>query len=147
MNWIKHPRPFKIRIGDTTYEIHAALSGDRVRTLLDKQRGSERTRTRLTAQKWRGIVEFPTNFKPWQELVEEEHAPMEKRRRHFVVEDSAETILAMGTLYDDGNVQVLWRKSIGWAGEQYHSIAQMFGIEETACTVRLVPELPKIVEP
>ena len=37
-------------------------------------------------------------------------------------------IFAEGVLYDEGNVQVLWRKDVGWTAEQYDSIAQVFGI-------------------
>ena len=68
----------------------------------------------------------------------------EKRRQPFEVRNDAGELLSMGVLYNDGNCQIFWRKSLGWAGEQHHSIANMFGIEEGATTVSLVDELPKI---
>lgn len=65
-----------------------------------------------------------------------------KRRQPFEVCDDSGELLAMGLLYDDGNVQVLWRQSVGWTAEQFHSIANMFGIESGATTVRLLDSLP-----
>ena len=70
------------------------------------------------------------------------HAYMEKRRQPFEVRDANRQLLAIGVLYDDGNVQVYWRKSLGWTGEQHSSIANMFGIEAGANTVSLVETLP-----
>ena len=67
----------------------------------------------------------------------------EKRRQPFEVRNAAGKLLAMGVYYRDGNVQVLWRKSLGWTGEQHHSIANMFSVEEGATMVRLVDKLPK----
>ena len=68
----------------------------------------------------------------------------EKRRQPFEVRDAAGKLLAMGVFYRDGNVQVLWRKSLGWTGEQHHSIANMFSVEDGATMVKLVDKLPKI---
>lgn len=45
-----------------------------------------------------------------------------KRRRNFHLEDAAGERLASGVLYDEGNVQILWRSDCGWTGEQYTSI-------------------------
>lgn len=45
-----------------------------------------------------------------------------KRRRNFQLEDANGTKLATGLLYDEGNVQVLWRADIGYTAEQYASI-------------------------
>lgn len=66
---------------------------------------------------------------------------MQKRRRPFVGEDADGKLLAHGILYDDGNVQVLWRRSIGWTGEQYHSISQIFGLDDIR-GIRLVDTPP-----
>ena len=114
----KYPRSYEIRIGDEVYSVDAyaktSLLDDNLQTIMAKYN---------------------------KRVVED---MMQKRRRPFVVEDYIGTLLAMGVLYDDGNVQVLWRISLGWTGEQYHSIAQMLGIEEDACTIRLVPELPEV---
>ena len=72
-----------------------------------------------------------------------------KRRRTFKVyrelrtvnEDGGELILsdlvAHGVLYDEGNVQVLWRKDVGWTAEQYANIAQVFGIVDAANTIKI----------
>lgn len=65
-----------------------------------------------------------------------------KRRQPFEVRSDSGELLAMGVLYNDCNVQVLWRKSVGWTAEQYHTIAQMFGIEVGASVVCLVDSLP-----
>ena len=65
-----------------------------------------------------------------------------KRRQPFEVRSDSGELLAMGLLYDDGNVQVIWRASVGWTAEQYHSIAQMFGVEVGVTTIRLVDSLP-----
>ena len=46
-----------------------------------------------------------------------------KRRREFCLQDAAGETLARGVLYDEGNVQILWRVDIGWTAEQYASIA------------------------
>jgi len=53
--------------------------------------------------------------------------PNHKRRREFVGYINR-TPVVKGVLYDQGNVQVLWRSDIGWTGEQYQTIANVFGI-------------------
>ena len=45
-----------------------------------------------------------------------------KRRRYFHLEDADGKELANGVLYDEGNVQVLWRIDRGYTAEQYASI-------------------------
>ena len=67
-----------------------------------------------------------------------------KRKQGFVVENSDGELIAMGHLYDDGNVAVQWRRAVGFTSEQYHSIALMFGIEWGATGVRFVDELPEV---
>ncbi len=45
-----------------------------------------------------------------------------KRRRVFQLESATGEKLASGVLYDEGNVQVLWRLDIGYTAEQYSSL-------------------------
>ena len=45
-----------------------------------------------------------------------------KRRRSFQLEDDKGNKLATGVIYDEGNVQVLWRVDRGYTAEQYASI-------------------------
>lgn len=45
-----------------------------------------------------------------------------KRRRFFHLEDANGKELANGILYDEGNVQVLWRIDRGYTAEQYASV-------------------------
>lgn len=70
----------------------------------------------------------------------------EKKRQPFEVRNDGGELLAMGVYYVDGNCQVYWRKSLGWTGEQFHSIEKMFFIEEGATTVRFTDELPEVHE-
>ena len=65
-----------------------------------------------------------------------------KRRQHFQVEDICGDILAFGVLYDEGNVQLAWRHSVGWTQEQHASIATMIGIEAGMKCIRLLPHAP-----
>ena len=69
---------------------------------------------------------------------------MDKRRQPLVVEDSHGNLLAMGVLYNDGNVQIFWRRSLGWTGEQWNGLQNLLWIEGGATTLRLVPELPTL---
>lgn len=55
---------------------------------------------------------------------------MEKRRVIWHIEDDNGNKLAHGVLYDEGNVQVYWRKDHGWTAEQYASICQILGLME-----------------
>ena len=55
----------------------------------------------------------------------------EKRRRRFVGYQRHARMpvkRCWGVLYDEGNVQILWRSDIGWTAEQYASIASAFGL-------------------
>ena len=45
-----------------------------------------------------------------------------KRRRFFHLENANGKELANGLLYDEGNVQVLWRIDRGYTAEQYASV-------------------------
>jgi hypothetical protein len=45
-----------------------------------------------------------------------------KRRRYFHLENADGKRLAYGILYDEGNVQILWRDDCGHTAEQYASI-------------------------
>lgn len=45
-----------------------------------------------------------------------------KRRRYFHLENADGKRLAYGVLYDEGNVQILWRADCGHTAEQYASI-------------------------
>ena len=45
-----------------------------------------------------------------------------KRRRYFQLEDTDGKAFANGVLYDEGNVQVLWRIDRGYTAEQYASL-------------------------
>lgn len=45
-----------------------------------------------------------------------------KRRRLFHLENANGKELANGILYDEGNVQVLWRIDRGYTAEQYASV-------------------------
>ena len=46
-----------------------------------------------------------------------------KRRREFWLQDRFGVTLAHGVLYDEGNVQILWRWDIGFTAEQYANVA------------------------
>lgn len=61
----------------------------------------------------------------------------EKVRKQIVVSNENGEILAKGVYYRDGNVQILWRKDIGWTSEQYDSIANLIGILEGANTIQV----------
>ena len=75
-------------------------------------------------------------------MNKQESAIDQKRRQPFQVESATGDLLAFGLLYDEGNCQVLWRNSIGYTAEQYHSITGMFGIEIGATVVRIIDKLP-----
>ena len=76
----------------------------------------------------------------------------EKRRRPFTVYRKRVShnacggkvvlshMVASGLLYDEGNVQVLWRLDIGNTAEQYSNISQLFGIIEGANTITIEEE-------
>ena len=45
-----------------------------------------------------------------------------KRRTPIHLEDADGNCLAHGIRYGQSNVQIHWRRSIGWCAEQFHSI-------------------------
>ena len=45
-----------------------------------------------------------------------------KRRRYFHLENADGEKLAYGILYNEGNIQVLWRVDCGYTAEQYASL-------------------------
>lgn len=60
-----------------------------------------------------------------------------KRRRYFHLEDIAGKRLASGVLYDEGNVQILWRDDCGYTGEQYASIHLVLDLVPGIVALRL----------
>lgn len=61
----------------------------------------------------------------------------EKRRRTFQLEDNIGNVLATGVLYDEGNVQVLWRIDCGYTAEQYASINPILDLMPGIVVLRL----------
>lgn len=61
-----------------------------------------------------------------------------KRRRNFILYDDYNYPKAKGLLYDEGNVQILWRSDIGWTAEQYSSIAIVLDLFPGICTLKFV---------
>ena len=51
-----------------------------------------------------------------------------KRRRYFHLENADGEKLVYGVLYDEGNVQVLWRADTGYTAEQYSSLTLVLGL-------------------
>ncbi len=51
-----------------------------------------------------------------------------KRRRYFHLENADGEKLVCGVLYDEGNVQVLWRADQGYTAEQYSSLTLVLGL-------------------
>ena len=70
----------------------------------------------------------------WQHVIRWEQERMEKKkakdtkRRQIWRAYSRETLVAEGIVYDQGNIQVLWRADIGWTGQQYASTAHIRGL-------------------
>ncbi len=60
-----------------------------------------------------------------------------KRRRLFHLEDAAGKKLAHGVLYDEGNVQVLWRIDRGYTAEQYASLNLVLDLMPGVTVLRL----------
>lgn len=73
-----------------------------------------------------------------------------KRRRFFHLENANGKELANGLLYDEGNVQVLWRIDRGYTAEQYASVnlvldlipgVKVLRLEDTTeCHQRMEPD-------
>lgn len=60
-----------------------------------------------------------------------------KRRRFFHLEDADGKELANGILYDEGNVQVLWRIDRGYTAEQYASVSLILDLIPGITVLRL----------
>lgn len=60
-----------------------------------------------------------------------------KRRRYFHLEDAESKRLAYGVLYDEGNVQLLWRADCGHTAEQYASINLVLDLVPGITVLRL----------
>ena len=60
-----------------------------------------------------------------------------KRRRYFHLEDAEGKRLAYGVLYDEGNVQLLWRDDCGHTAEQYASINLVLDLVPGITVLRL----------
>jgi len=63
-----------------------------------------------------------------------------KRRREFQLEDKQGNKLATGVLYNEGNVQVLWRVDQGYTAEQYASINLILELMPGITTFRFIGE-------
>ena len=61
----------------------------------------------------------------------------EKRRVEWQLEDVDGNILASGVLYDEGNVQVLWRADRGYTAEQYASVLHLLGLMPEVAALRV----------
>ncbi len=60
-----------------------------------------------------------------------------KRRRYFQLENADGKRLADGILYDEGNVQILWRDDRGHTAEQYASINLVLDLVPGVTVLRL----------
>jgi hypothetical protein len=60
-----------------------------------------------------------------------------KRRRSFQLEDDKGNKLATGIIYDEGNVQVLWRVDRGYTAEQYASLNPILDLMPEVVVLRL----------
>ncbi|MDE0635560.1 hypothetical protein C6501_15855 [Candidatus Poribacteria bacterium] len=60
-----------------------------------------------------------------------------KRRRSFQLEDAKGNKLATGVIYDEGNVQVLWRIDCGYTAEQYASLNPVLDLMPGVAVLRL----------
>ncbi len=60
-----------------------------------------------------------------------------KRRRSFQLEDAEGNKLATGVIYDEGNVQVLWRIDCGYTAEQYASLNPILDLMPGVVVLRL----------
>lgn len=63
-----------------------------------------------------------------------------KRRVEWQLEDVDGSTLASGVLYDEGNVQVLWRADQGYTAEQYASASHLFGLMPGVAVLRVKKE-------
>ena len=60
-----------------------------------------------------------------------------KKRIPFSVMTNSGALRASGDLYDEGNIQVLWRDDIGYCGQQFSNISYAFDLFKNANTVKL----------
>ncbi len=60
-----------------------------------------------------------------------------KRRRSFQLEDDKGNKLATGIIYDEGNIQVLWRVDRGYTAEQYASLNPILDLMPGVVVLRL----------
>ncbi len=60
-----------------------------------------------------------------------------KRRKGFQLEDVKGNKLATGVIYDEGNIQVLWRVDCGYTAEQYASLNHVLGLMPEVAVLRL----------
>ena len=65
-----------------------------------------------------------------------------KRRRYFHLEDAEGKKLAYGVLYNEGNVQVLWRVDRGYTAEQYASLNLILDLMPGVTVLRLANTEP-----
>ena len=63
-----------------------------------------------------------------------------KRRRHFRLENADGDRLASGVLYDEGNVQILWRADSEWTAEQYSDIGLVLDLMPGVSVLRLLTD-------
>ena len=66
-----------------------------------------------------------------------------KRRRFFHLEDADGKKFAHGVLYDEGNVQVLWRIDRGYTAEQYASLNLVLDLMPGITVLRLEDTAPE----
>lgn len=59
-----------------------------------------------------------------------------KRRRYFHLENADGERLVYAVLYDEGNVQVLWRADRGYTAEQYSSLTLVLGLVKDIAVLR-----------
>lgn len=63
-----------------------------------------------------------------------------KRRRAFTVENAYGYPVAKGVLYDEGNVQILWRNDRGHTAEQYATIRLVLDLVPGIVVLRMGDE-------
>ncbi|MCE2415252.1 hypothetical protein J4G07_14760 [Candidatus Poribacteria bacterium] len=66
-----------------------------------------------------------------------------KRRRYFHLENADNKRLASGILYDEGNVQILWRDDSGYTAEQYASINLVLDLVPGIAVLRIEGDAAK----
>lgn len=69
-----------------------------------------------------------------------------KRRRSFQLEDVDGNKLASGIIYDEGNVQVLWRTDFGYTAEQYSSLHLIIDLIPGIVVLRMEDTEDKVIQ-